>query len=401
MSRAESHNRSNPSRSAPARIHPRDVRLDFVRGFALICIYIDHVPGNALAAMTLRAFGICDASEVFVLVSGIATAMAYSGLFQRDRGQALLRMLHRIARLYLAHILLAIATVSALLWAAAWFENPAYFAHSTLALLPSSPAVAFTGILTLTVQPGYLHVLPVYIVLMMWLPVVLLLAQRHLLLPLLPSCALWLMAGPGLNLPAFGEPTGWYFNPLAWQFLFTIGIVLAHWRETGRAQNDPNSYSRPLLIAASVYLVFCLLIAAPWSILPPFAGWRLVEPNWLSLEAKQNLSYLRLINILALAYVARICIPKAGIWMENLVARAITTIGRNALLVFCVATILDEWLLIVRTQGARGVGYQLAINIGGVLLMWYSAHLAERYYASRPRKAVSPTGMTQQPCGLV
>jgi hypothetical protein len=351
--------------------------------------------------MTLRAFGICDASEVFVLVSGIATAMAYHRLFQRDRGLALMRMLHRVARLYLAHILLAIATVSALLWAAAWFQNPAYFAHSTLALLPTSPAVAFTGILTLTVQPGYLHVLPVYIVLMMWLPVALLLAQRHILLPLLPSCALWLMAGPGFNLPAYGEPMGWYFNPLAWQFLFTIGIVLALWREAGRAENTPGSYSRPLLIAASVYLVFCLLIAAPWSILPPFADWRLVEPNWLSLEAKQNLSYLRLINILALAYVACICIPKAGFWIENVAARAITTIGRNALLVFCVATIIDEWLLIVRTQGARGIGYQLAINVGGVLVMWCSALLAEHYYANRPRKVVSPNITLPLPCGSV
>ncbi len=371
----------------------RDVRLDLVRGFALICIYIDHVPGNAMAAMTLRAFGICDASEVFVLVSGIAAAMAYRRLFQQDRKRAITKMVHRVARLYLAHLVLAIATISALLWAAKTFQNPAYFAHSTLALLPTSPAVAFTGLLTLTVQPGYLHVLPIYIVLMMWLPVALLLAQRNYLLPLLPSFALWLVvAATGVNLPAYNEPSGWYFNPLAWQFLFTIGIVIGHWREAVRERNiDLNvvrSAYRPLVIAASVYLGFGLLIAAPWAILPPFATWRLVEPNWLSLEAKQNLATLRLINILALAYLANFFIPRAGVWIENLPARALATIGRNALLVFCIATILDEWLLIVRTQGARGVGYQIAINVGGVLVMWLSAVLAERYYARQPRPMV-------------
>src|ERR671923_1839563 len=63
---------------------PRDLRIDFFRGLALICIFIDHVPGNRLAHLTLQNFGFSDAAEVFVLLAGFSAALAYGSTFQRD-----------------------------------------------------------------------------------------------------------------------------------------------------------------------------------------------------------------------------------------------------------------------------------------------------------------------------
>jgi hypothetical protein len=48
----------------------RDLRLDACRGLALWFIFIDHIPDNALAWLTLRNYGFSDATEVFVFVSG-------------------------------------------------------------------------------------------------------------------------------------------------------------------------------------------------------------------------------------------------------------------------------------------------------------------------------------------
>jgi len=45
----------------------RDLRLDACRGLALWFIFIDHIPDNALAWLTLRNYGFSDATEVFVL----------------------------------------------------------------------------------------------------------------------------------------------------------------------------------------------------------------------------------------------------------------------------------------------------------------------------------------------
>ena len=48
----------------------RDLRVDFARGLALWWIYTDHIPGNAMAQLSLRNFTMCDATEVFVLLAG-------------------------------------------------------------------------------------------------------------------------------------------------------------------------------------------------------------------------------------------------------------------------------------------------------------------------------------------
>jgi hypothetical protein len=51
----------------------RDLRLDACRGLALSFIFIDHIPGNSLAWLTLRNYGFSDTTEVFVFVSSPAT----------------------------------------------------------------------------------------------------------------------------------------------------------------------------------------------------------------------------------------------------------------------------------------------------------------------------------------
>ena len=57
--------------------HGRDLRLDFFRGLALACIFIDHIPDTVLARFTLHAVGFSDAAEVFIFISGYSAALAY------------------------------------------------------------------------------------------------------------------------------------------------------------------------------------------------------------------------------------------------------------------------------------------------------------------------------------
>ena len=55
----------------------RDLRLDFFRGLALFCIFIDHIPNNILAKFTLQSLMFADAAEVFILISGYTAGMVY------------------------------------------------------------------------------------------------------------------------------------------------------------------------------------------------------------------------------------------------------------------------------------------------------------------------------------
>jgi hypothetical protein len=63
----------------------RDLRLDACRGLALWFIFIDHIPGNSLAWLTLRNYGFSDTTEVFVFVSGYTCMLAYGGAL-REQG---------------------------------------------------------------------------------------------------------------------------------------------------------------------------------------------------------------------------------------------------------------------------------------------------------------------------
>ncbi|HEX4892518.1 MAG TPA: OpgC domain-containing protein [Hyphomicrobiaceae bacterium] len=357
----------------------RDARLDFVRGLALIFIFIDHAPSNALAKFTLGAFGMCDAAEVFVIVAGLTAALVYAATFQEGFRGGLQRTLQRVGKIYRAQMFTSLLCIGVLLSAALWTQDARYWAHPTLKFLPDTAVEAIAGALSLYVQPGYLNILPLYIALMLWLPAALWLARHHVLLPLVPSLAIWALANFGLNLPTYGRPGGWFFNPFAWQLLFTIGIVIGLIRRQGLT--IPRS--TPVLIAAVAYLVFAFGVAAPWTVVPALSSWRFVDPTWMAEASKQNLSILRLVNVLALAYVAVVLFKRDLFRLNAGVLGMVTTMGRNSLLVFCLATVLDECLLVVRLGGFRGFWYQAGINAGGLLLLWGAAMLSERWFRSR------------------
>ena len=109
-----------PGTAAPA-VHidgdRRDLRLDACRGLALWFIFIDHIPDNSLAWLTLRNYGFSDTTEVFVFVSGYTCMLAYGGAL-REQGWATIvtRALRRGWEIYAAFLLLMIAYF-VLIWA--------------------------------------------------------------------------------------------------------------------------------------------------------------------------------------------------------------------------------------------------------------------------------------------
>ena len=56
--------RPSPVEMGDGKHVERDLRLDFFRGVALLWIFIDHIRGNSLAAITLQRFSFIDAAEI-------------------------------------------------------------------------------------------------------------------------------------------------------------------------------------------------------------------------------------------------------------------------------------------------------------------------------------------------
>src|ERR1700692_1295200 len=104
------------------------------------------------------------------------------------------------------------------------------------------PHIAVMQALILQFQPTYLAILPLYIVLLLIFPLVLVAVQRSRWLALAPSLIIYLgVQYLGTDVPAYPPGNVWTFNPLAWQLLFVLGAVLG---QTEARRRGPASILR-------------------------------------------------------------------------------------------------------------------------------------------------------------
>jgi hypothetical protein len=357
----------------------RDARVDVVRGLALLTIFVDHIPRNAPALFTLHNFGFSDAAEIFVLLAGYSSMIAYGGLFRRAGIRTTVaRILRRCLRIYLFQAGLLLATlVIVRIWMDLTGLTPRFGVAPLLqmGLLPG----LLRGLM-LNALPNYLDILPLYILLLALFPLIYLGMRRGVWGVLALSGTLWLAANLDhqLNLPNAAADDGWYFNPFAWQFLFVIGAALAL---AVRARDGLLPWRGWAATLASAYLVFALFQGGSWS------DWGLPDLRPLAIDApdKSHVGPLRLLNILALSYLlfSAPAVLRASRWRHF---RLIDACGRHSLEVFaagCLAALIGR--ILYRTFDATWP-LQVAVNLGGLALMLGLASLLD----TRLRRAADP-----------
>src|SRR6201998_1012571 len=156
----------------------RELRLDLFRGLALWLIFIDHLPQNLLTWLTIRNYGFSDATEIFIFISGYTAAFVY-GRAMRDAGfvVATARILRRVWQIYVAHVFLFTIFLAEISYVATRFENPLYSEEMGIMDFLKEPDVTIIQALLLRFRPVNMDVLPLYIVLMLFLPLILWLTQ--------------------------------------------------------------------------------------------------------------------------------------------------------------------------------------------------------------------------------
>ncbi len=342
----------------------RDLRLDFFRGLALIFIFVDHIPDNVVAWFTLHVVAFCDAAEMFIFISGYTAALAYAPVFLREGvAMGFARVYRRVWQLYVAHIFLFMIFSAEVAYTLKVRYNPLFAEELAVGDYLSAQGEAFIRVLLLQFQPNLLNILPLYIALLLGLPLLILLMRRHMLLGLVPSAVLWAVAILlHWNLPGFPEGRLWYFNPLAWQFLFTIGVAMGL-----RGADMP--WPRWLPAAALGFAAVAALLAANWTLHAAFPR----VPNLVHLpEAwfeKTSLPPLRILSILSLAVLVADRIPRNARWFASRWAWPVMLCGQHSLEVFCrtiVLAVLANFLLGLLDYT---LPMQLTINAAGVLVM--------------------------------
>lgn len=319
----------------------RDPRIDFFRGLALIFIFWDHVPQNPLAHFTVRNFGFSDAAEIFVFLAGYAAVLAYGKIARRDGFLiATVKILRRAWVLYVVHIFLLALLMGIVFFANSHVETRDLVQEMGLQYFLSNPQQALVDELLLRFKPNLMDPLPLYILLLLGLPVVLPLMLRKAEYVVGLSVALYLVA-PWFQWNLAATDGGvWFFNPMAWQLLFILGGAAAIHGQRPRVPQTRALPRQPLFIAATVYLLVTGLIALSWkwsTVHDAFMPTRLGE--WLYPISKTNLSPARLLHFLAMAYVVAKLLPSRG-WTENWLAQQSCRMGRYSLEVFCFGVLL-------------------------------------------------------------
>jgi len=351
----------------------RDIRVDFFRGLALWWIFGDHIPGDMLSHWSLQNFAMCDATEVFVLLAGFGAGLAYGRTMDRQGYvYAAADTLRRAWTLYVAHIFLFVVFTAQVAYSATALDRVSYLEEIRLDVLGDAPYRALLEALLLRFQPSLLNILPLYIVLLLMFAAALpLLRWRAILFG--ASFALYAAVQvTHVNFPSWtGE--GWFFNPLAWQFLFMIGAILAY--APPRMPRRPRVWDAASLVVLMAGLVTIFVIDTHPRVMAMIAA---PIVHYVIEEDKTGLHPFRLLSILALAWLVVRLVPAQAAWLRTRAAAPLVLAGQNSLPVFCAGVFLG-FIGRLGLEANDGPAMQLGVNLFGGAAMLGVGALAAWY----------------------
>jgi hypothetical protein len=353
--------------------------IDFWRGFALITIFIDHIPGNFFERATYRNVSISDAAELFVFLAGWSLALATRS---DTRSRVVLRLASRTVEVYRAQLVITAMALAMIAAAAVSSENPLLLEWNDAGPFFADPIRTTIGWVTLSYQLGYFNILPLYVVVLGMAPVFVMLARESRILALGGSLALYLGCLVfEVNLPTWPVEDTWFFNPLAWQVLLVLGFVGAEW-----ARDEPafGRWCRRLVplgwagVAAGAAAAF--FNWSPDPVLVP-------EPRLLFMFDKHYLAPARLFHFLAVVLAFQ---SFYGVISRRLpwLTRQLSALGRNSLAVFSVGSVVSLIGQFVRFWQGGGVIVDTLVVSSGIFCLAFTAWFVE-WRSRSPRHSLS------------
>jgi hypothetical protein len=362
-------------RASPvASLQGRDPRIDFFRGLAFIIILIAHVPSNWVARWIPARFGFSDATEMFVFMSGFAAGVAFGGTFlRRGFGVGTARVGYRVWQVYIGHLLLFFFVAMSMAAANVLFETRDYIGQLNLYFFFNETAAALIGYFTLTYVPNYFDILPMYIVILVMMPIMFALARVHPWLAIGASVAVyvanWYL---DLNFPAEvreGSDRQWFFNPFGWQLIFFTGLGLA----MGWLRPPPI---RAWIVGLAVGIIVVGVALGHWPLWREYelltAARQAISP-WLN---KTDFGILRYIHFLAAAYLVVVALKGREQWLASAAGRPIMKCGQQSLPVFLFAMAISRYVGITLDHTGRdSIAVVVLVNAVAVGVLMGIAYL--------------------------
>lgn len=350
--------------------------IDFWRGFALVTILVNHVPGLYVYWFTHTSLSISDAADLFVFLAGWALRLVTERA-KTDSGAEVGAIQRKLARRSLQIYIVQIASVAAGLalvtLAGTLFSHPEWLTWHKFPVFFDQPLAATIGIFLLTYQPNYFDILPLYVVLVLF-AIGYVALDRHRPNWVLPVAIALYLLSLSLRLvpPTWPNPGNWTFNPLAWQLTYVLGFVLARPAGIG---GWARANIIPLRIAAIPIIIFGILVAR----LHWFAPLAYETADWPLLLglSKTYAAPLRLLQFLAVIAVGSMLYPAIARLLPAVV-RFLSLLGRNSLYVFAAGIVISLTGQFIRDAIGGGFVRDTALVAIGLALSWLVARTAER-----------------------
>ena len=356
----------------------RIAALDMLRGYALVCIMLDHMPMGVLRNVTLANFTVFDAAELFVLLSGFLVGMVWVKVEERQGRQAAqLRFLKRAFQVWLALVVGAVllALFSRLLYDLKINHTAVWFQYSRWVI--DNPLGYLVTVMLMWMQPNLLDVLALYVVLIVTVPLTVPFLLRYPWLAMAVSVTVWFFAAPLNMLVPNQRPGGLLFNPFGWQLLFFLGVALGAFRHDIMPVLRRRS---GVLTAVSLgILLFGAAILLCWRIGEPAKPVAAMLKSIYGEIDKWSLDGLRLMSIMAATWLVAVPLARPFAWMADTeLGRDLAEIGRGGLWSFIVCVLLSSWgdaLDMMAPKDFNGFLLRLAIDIWVIAALWVAAAL--------------------------
>ncbi|EDR0072987.1 OpgC domain-containing protein [Salmonella enterica] len=327
----------------------RDLRIDFMRGIALVMMVVAHTEVMSIFnILTWERFGLTTGAEGFVILSGFMLGMLNRVRLQKAVLLTISWGLYlRAWKIYRVNIIIII---SFLLLGNFPFINVFEVTHftdryagTTWALYPVTPQIKetwFNIVLYLQIGPHQTQILGLYIFLLLLSPLFLGMLQQ--------GKVYWLL---GLSLLVYGCWQRWpvrvtpsefefAFPLLAWQFIFVLGMSCGWYKEEllSFARTPPGKVAVAALVVVALILGFVaqnhtnpfMPPALLLHIIPP-AEFNAFYHTW---AAKNGLGPIRVLNDISLMVVVYLLLTWCWLPLYRLAGWFLIPLGQRSLYTF-------------------------------------------------------------------
>lgn len=360
----------------------RIYEIDFFRGLALFMIVIDHIPGSSLGLFTLRNFAFCDATEMFVFISGLAATIAFSRTQERKgAAEARQRMYRRSLKIYLSYVAMSLGLVILGL-ILTFYGHPSNALGGTFVADATADFAGYTlAILVMATQPPLADILPLYVILIASAPFIVNAMKKSPVPVLAISAAIWWVAHDLNTMIPHQGMHGFLFNPFAWQLMFVCGVLFGVHGSAILAVLD--KHAGKVTWAAGIYAAIAAVLALSWkmpevsAIFPPKKWAEMIYPI-----SKDDLSILRFLSFFSVAWLTRLTVARMTVDWQHGAASAVTMIGRNGLPVFCLGAFISTGADIM-TRNLDFPGQDLIVAAIAFALLLAIAWVSDQPLSSR------------------